>query len=246
MKTLASRVVGVALSLTIILVASALAQVTSNVPFLPPEGSYYINPPTQPVTFTSPTLTLYGIDSIVLTDLIHTPGIVADSGTLSSGDFFDQFNSTLTGNATINLTHDGSILGLLSASGPTLVVVGNGYTPGAVGGPWETDMTLSWPAQVTWSGDPPGSPLSFYLSCSNTPGSTSVTALEGGNYSIDSYFDVQPSISFDGYTWVTADGAVPMQIAVPEPSSLALLALGIGVLLGGVPDASSAFVISQQ
>ena len=209
----------------LIMASPAWAQVISSNTFLPVGGSYYINPPTQPVTFTSSMLSTYGIASIILTDLVHTPGVVTNSGILPSGDFFDQFNSTLTGDATINLAGGGSIAGLLTGSGPTLVVVGDGYTNGAVGGPWGTAMTLNWPVQVTWSGEPPGSPFNFYLACSNAPGSTSVTALGGDSYQVDSFFDVWPEISFDGNNWIPADDSVTMTIT-PEPSSLALLGLG--------------------
>jgi hypothetical protein len=223
-KQIAS-IVGVAAG--VMMASSAWAVFESTAPFLPPGGSYYVNPPTDPVTFTSPTLALYGIDSIVLTDLMHIPGAVTNSGTTPSGDFFDQFDSTLTGNATINLTGDGSILGLLAGAGPTLVVVSNGYSPGDVGGPWGTTMTLSWPVQVSWpGGNPPGSPFSFYLSCPAAPGSTSVTALEGGTYLIDSFFDVWTEISIDGITWIQADDPVRMSIT-PEPSSVAVLGLGM-------------------
>jgi hypothetical protein len=227
MKNHISTIISMAgLSAVIQISPPVFAQITSPAPFLPPAGSYYVNPPTQPVSFTNPLLAAYGIQSILLSDLVHTPGIVTNSGATPSGDFFDQFNSTLTGNALINLTAGGSISGLLNGTGPTLVVVGNGYTNGAVGGPWNTDMTLNWPVQITWS----GRPIDFFLACSNAPGSTSVTPLLEGDYRIDSFFDVWPELSLDdGLHWVPADDSVMMSI-VPEPPASALAAFVILLL----------------
>ena len=231
MKTLC-RIASVAgVVAAVILATSASAQVTNPVQFLPPGGSSYVNPPSTPLTFTDgPILTGMGISNIVLTDLRHTPGTLTGSGA-TNGDYFDTFNSTLTGTATINLTNGFSINGQLSGSGSTLVTVGGGYTNGAVGGPWNTALTLNWPdVQISWD----ATSLTLALACENAPGSTSITLISPPGdtntlYAIDSYFDVQPSITFDSLNWVTADATVPMDVttAVPEPSSSALLALGL-------------------
>ena len=70
-----SRILSIVGSLfSIMLATSALAVIDSPLPFLPPGGTYYVNPPTQPITFTSSALINAGIASITLDNVRHTPG----------------------------------------------------------------------------------------------------------------------------------------------------------------------------
>jgi hypothetical protein len=204
----------------VMLTTSALAQYYTTSPNLPPPAPY-VGPP-EPFTFESTALTNAGIASVNLYNLVHTPGTITDSG-FSSGNYWDTFNSTLTGSANIYflggaIADDAS----LSAQGSTTVTVMGGYTPGATGG-WTTSLSiLNWPAaQVTW-GD---TTIDIYLQCPAAPGYTTVQP-SGGGYLITSYFDVQPEISLDGNDWTTADQSGDMVLS-PEPSGLALLGLGV-------------------
>ena len=205
----------------VMLTASAWAQYYSSSPSLPPPAPY-VGPP-QPFTFEGTALTNAGIASIYLYNLVHTPGTSTGSG-YSSGNYWDTFNSTLTGSATINLLVGGPIVGAsLSAEGSTTVTVMGGYTPGAVGGPWTTSLSIqNWPAAtVTWA----GGQENIFLQCPAAPGQTTVTNW-GAGYLIDSFFDVQPQISLDDSNWTTSDQSGDMTL-VPEPSGLALLGLGV-------------------
>jgi hypothetical protein len=61
-------------------------------------------------------------------------------------------------------------------------------------------------------------------------GSLTVVDLGGGQFHIDSFFDVFTELSVDGGgTWMVADGPIRMELITPEPATLALL--GIGGLL---------------
>jgi len=58
-----------------------------------------------------------------------------------------------------------------------------------------------------------------------TMGETTITDLGGGLYEIDSFFDVFTELSVDGGgSWVSCDYATRLTL-VPEPATLALLAV---------------------
>jgi hypothetical protein len=222
-----SRILSIVGSLfSIMLATSALAVIDSPLPFLPPGGTYYVNPPTQPITFTSTQLTNAGITSITLENLRHTPGPIFDQGYTESGgvsNYWDKFASTLTGDALVRFMGGGSILGSLFATGSVGVTVG-AFTNGNTGGPFNTSMDfLNWPAAtVSWD----STNMSIFITCQpGAKGAVTVATLVNGMYRIDSYFDVWPEISFDDSHWIPSDSSVTMTI-VPEPCSFMLLALG--------------------
>lgn len=64
-------------------------------------------------------------------------------------------------------------------------------------------------------------------------GRTDITDLGGGLYHIDSFFDVFTELSVDGgQSWTPSTEAIRLNlIPIPEPSTLALLGLAIGLLL---------------
>ena len=68
-------------------------------------------------------------------------------------------------------------------------------------------------------------------------GQTTIQDLGGGNYHIDSFFDIFTELSLDGgQTWIPAADPTPMILdCVPEPTSFALLGLGgLGLAIGAL------------
>lgn len=108
---------------------------------------------------------------------------------------------------------------------PDLVVtgVGSGHVAGGSTA-LEPDVFLLSMDQFDLSGTiPTGSPTPFMLRESpseSSTGVTTLTSLGGGQYQIDSFFDIFTEISLDGgQTWV------PATAQVPEPSTLVLMSL---------------------
>jgi hypothetical protein len=61
-------------------------------------------------------------------------------------------------------------------------------------------------------------------------GQTSITDLGGGQYRIDSFFDVFTELSFDGgQSWIPQDNGPTRMTLVPEPTSALLVLAGAGV-----------------
>jgi hypothetical protein len=58
-------------------------------------------------------------------------------------------------------------------------------------------------------------------------GETTITDLGGGTYRIDSFFDIFTELSLDnGTTWIPSSSVERVEL-IPEPTSLALLAIGL-------------------
>ena len=212
----------------VMLTTSALAQYNTPSPNLPPPAPYF-GPPT-PFTFESAALTNAGIASVYLYDLQHIPGNLAGTpqefnAGLPNEYYQETFHSTLRGMATATLLGGGTMTGTLTApvSGESVTVDIYGYTTSGATGGWNTSLSiLNWPGQIAWNGDGTNN---IWLQCQAAPGYTTVETSEPG-YAITSYFDVTPQISLDDSVWTTADQSGDMTL-VPEPSSLALLCLGV-------------------
>ena len=110
--------------------------------------------------------------------------VSTDPGT---GDETDQFDATLTG-----LVDDGSGPQLVTLTGPVKVLVrGKG---GATTGSWDTEIL-----SMDLSGNVGGVDIDIRESPSlPSPGETSVTDIGGGEFVIDSFFDVFTELSVDG------------------------------------------------
>ncbi|MBW2417960.1 MAG: hypothetical protein JRH19_05410 [Deltaproteobacteria bacterium] len=105
----------------------------------------------------------------------------------ATGDEIDRFDATLTG-----IVDDGSGPQLVTLTGPVEVLVsGKG---GATTGSWDTEIV-----SMSLSGDVGGVSIEIRESSSlPSPGETSVTDIGGGEFVIDSFFDVYTELSVGG------------------------------------------------
>ena len=88
----------------------------------------------------------------------------------------------------------------------------------------------SWGAEIA-AADMAGMASGFSLALRESPsmpsaGQMSITDLGGGAWQIDSFFDVFTELSVDGGQWMPDVNAPHRMDLVPEPATLALLALG--------------------
>jgi len=192
-------------------------------PLLPPLGGEYLSPAGVHATYNGPGL------QIVLSDVRHR-GFSNVVTTPVPGGTLENFGSEATGHVGVDLGPDSffDIFFDIELTGPTSVMVGSGYTPGALG-TFETEML-----QLELSGNTPFGPALIRESpTKQSTGQTKVTDIGGGLYHIDSFFDVFTELSLDGgQTWIPSTGPVYVTL-VPEPSSLVCLTCGAIALAAG-------------
>jgi hypothetical protein len=196
-------------------------------------------PPMDPARYLSPDDVHADYSGPALHALLHRPEhlaiICGQPGTAGGGpirtdngvDEFEEFCSELrSGTADLDLGNDGSF----EATGAPVQAFDFGRNTktvvfGKVGnttGTFNTEM-LSMRLVGTVLGNP------FILR--EDPdraslGQTTIADIGGGQYHIDSFFDVFTELSIDGgATWMDSATSVRVNL-VPEPSSFALLALG--------------------
>ena len=65
-----------------------------------------------------------------------------------------------------------------------------------------------------------------------TTGQTTITDIGGGNFHIDSFFDVFTELSMDGgNNWIPSDTSTHMVLNLPEPGRVVLLGMGLVALI---------------
>jgi hypothetical protein len=167
-----------------------------------------------------------GLD-IVLSQVQHQPFTSPVTRTIVNGgmDEIEQFNSQVTGMASIN----GGPPTAVSGTGPVTVDI-HGYGTSHTG-TFQTQMT-----QLDLTLSIQGAPAMIRIDPTNpTLGQTTITPIGGGMFHIDSFFDVFTDLSLDGgQTWTpsTSSAHVNLGPLVPEPSTVALLGVGMCGLLG--------------
>ncbi len=220
-----------ALAIGIISLATpAQAQLITSSANLPPDGVYLSTDIHQ--IYAGAALTF------LLSQPNHAP-IAAEVGRQSPNgvDEIETFGSnldamlkvTVTGNPAA-VVYDGPVHG----SGPVQTLVHNKV--GNVTGTFQTEM-LQLNLQGTVSGL--GAFMIRESPTLQSTGLTSITAIGGGMFKIDSFFDVFTELSTDGgATWMagsnTAGGPpAPGHVTlVPEPTSMSLLAAGFVGMMG--------------
>jgi hypothetical protein len=137
-----------------------------------------------------------------------------------SGDETETFDSTVEGTY-----DDGSGPQPVTLTGPvTTVVKGKG---GATTGSWDTEIL-----SMSLSGDAGGVTIEIRESPSlPSPGQVRVLDIGGGQYQIDSFFDVFTELSVNGGPFQPqTNEATRVELQLPEPSTLVMFFAGVPLL----------------
>ena len=208
-----------ALGMVVVMVALSpvSAVITTNDPSLPPlEPSGYLT--------ADDVHNQYGNDPTVLEVLleraIHKAILVElrqrEANGLGEEEFFEYRLEVQ------NVRVNGADVGPATLNGPvhTLVL---GKDPTDTTGSWQTEMV-----SMSLSGNVGGNFVMIRESPSlPSHGQTTVQDIGGGQFQIDSFFDVFTELSVDGgQNWVPSNQAARVTL-MPEPASLALIAIGL-------------------
>ena len=205
--------------------ASVNAAVICTSPDLPPGCGEYVTPQEVHTIYTNPG---GGILETVLLDSSHHSFLNPVITPLAGGDELEEFDSTLSGTVRATLPFGGSTLTAnfpYQLQGPVQVVT-SGKT-GNITGTFQTEMIAM---------DLIGNVQGFEIRIRESPtiaslGQVTITDIGGGEFQIESFFDVHTEVSVDGDPWVPAESSSIVNL-VPEPSAVVLSLLGLLALFG--------------
>ncbi len=207
-----------------LLVFPASGALIANNPFLPADGPY-VSPIDAHAQFSGP-----GLVALLLQPE-HIPfaggAIRFDDG---SGNEIEEFDSTLTGISRVLQSPVGPAPDApFTLTGPVQTIV-SGKT-GNTTGTFDTEI-LSMDLTGTINLTIIQVPVLIRESPSlQSTGQTTITDIGGGQFRIDSFFDVFTELSIDnGVNWVPTVGSTRM-VLVPEPSASLLAAIGLLMFL---------------
>ena len=209
------------------IVATAQADLITTIPDLPPLGGVYLSTDVHQI-FGGPAL------QFILSLPQHAPiaaqverraGGAPGAGT--PADEIETFGSVLNavGEVFVNGVSQGGPFPV-TANGPVQTIVFGKI--GNVTGDFATEML-----GMSLSGVAPLGPFMIRESPTlQSTGHTKITDIGGGQYRIESFFDVFTELSTDGGgTWLPSTNGAGHVDLVPEPTSMSLLAAGaIGVM----------------
>jgi hypothetical protein len=199
------------------LTAGSHASLITSDPSLPPLGGAYLTPSQVHTTYGGGALT------IVLSQIQHQPFAqpppVRIPDPSHPANELETFDSGVTGLVSVNGSPDMP----LTLTGPVQTEV-FGKT-GNVTGTFNTEML-----SMDLSGNTGFGPVMIRESPTlASTGQTTITDIGGGQYRIDSFFDIFTELSVDGgATWIPSTSSTHVDLeAVPEPATLAT---GLGLL----------------
>ena len=163
----------------------------------------------------------YQVDSFfdVFTDLVRVPGPPPGGAQVDS--FFDVFTElSIEPLGTASMVRESPTLQSIRTTRR------NGLPPGT--SVFDTEMLqLDLAGGSAGSTLPPGVMLRESPTLQST-GQTSITDIGGGQFKIDSFFDVFTELSVDGgQTWTPSNAPLHLVGGVPEPSTLMLAGLSL-------------------
>ncbi|HIJ70930.1 MAG TPA: PEP-CTERM sorting domain-containing protein [Planctomycetes bacterium] len=195
------------------IVPEAHGVITSN-PLLPPDTGAYLSKQ-QITTYTAP-----GLD-IIATEHLFDPLAATAVRTQVGADELETFDSIFTADFNIFLAGSTSVSSIGELTGPASILTHQ---------KWDT-TTGSFDSEIL-SMELAGQVEGISLLIRESPsllslGQTLISDIGGGLYSIESFFDVFTELSVDGgATWIPANDSIRMVLVIPEPATIAILALG--------------------
>jgi hypothetical protein len=209
-KHLAS--VGFLLAILLPSVTLATPYYVGGSPLVPPPDGAYRTPQDVHATYNGPGLT------VVLQDISHF-GFANINRAFGGGGVTETFDSVATGLGSIN----GSPLFSVSLFGPVSVFM-SGYNSLGQLGTFATEML-----QLDLSG---GGVLIRESPTLQSTGQTTIQDIGGGQYQIDSFFDIFTELSLDGgQTWIPSQEATHVDLTnTPLPATWIAFVSGLGVL----------------
>ena|ERR1017187_2441392 len=211
----------ISLLLAAMLGTSLSAQIISTDPNLPgtPQGFYTNSSGPLSVNYifsVSTTASVSGVDLKNFTGISRVNGVSDETDSFSGSLFFA--NISFNESPVIPMTS-------VTSSGSWVLYNKVGQTTGT----FATELLSLNIRTVTAAG-------TFFLRESPTlasTGSTTIAGLGGGQYSINSYFDVYTEISTDDVNWVPASDPIQLELTVvPEPTTIGLVVVGLLGALG--------------
>ena len=183
---------------------SAMAGVVTNSPNLPPNAGAYVSPAAVHACYpTCPNIDLNNISHSFFTNIVRTP---------SGANEIETFNSIATGLVSVS----GGAFQPITLAGPVQTMVFNKI--GNVTGTFNTEMLA-----LNLSG---GGVMIRESPTLQSTGQTTIADLGGGNFRIDSFFDIFTELSLDGgATWIPSNGPTHVDL-VPGPEPAAGLLVG--------------------
>ena len=201
------------------LATSAQAALITTIPDLPPLGGVYLSTDVHQI-FGGPAL------EFILSLPQHK--VIVDELKQKQGvDQIETFFSSLDANLERKENGITTFNGPIQTGGPVTTVVHDRYDAGGVEqltGTFNTEMLA---LNLQGGSLPPGVMIRESPTLPSL-GVTKTTALGGGLYRIDSFFDVFTELSIDGgQTWMPSNNGSGHVELVPEPTSICLLAIGL-------------------